>query len=203
MNGRTIYRIYQPNVKNPKTDAQETQRQKMRLLGLLGSRIGNFLSEIFANLDGYRRGTWYSAFIGYNLKHDMNVTDASKKVISGSYPNQAINYANLQVSPATLQLPGALNASADPEGTSINVTWSDDSASGNGADSKDKFSFLAINTSQRAAVAFVDNTIRRTQTAALACPTSWNGQSCHLYLVARSEDEARYSATQYLGEITF
>ena len=200
--GRTIYSIYQPNVHNPKTDAQETIRMKFRLLTLMGARLRNSLVELFANLDGYAHGTWLSSFVGYNFRYDADAP-ATQKLFVGSYPNISLATRYLQLSPSTGELPILLNCSADPEGTNINVTWTDDTNSGTGSSSSDKVSFVLINTSMRAQLAFIDNTIRRSQTTTLACPTSWGNQSCLLFAVVRSADNAYYSATQFLGEITF
>lgn len=200
--GRTIYAIYQPKVHNPKTDAQETVRMKFRLLTLLGARLRSGLSVLFNNLDGYEHGTWLSSFIGYNFRYDANA-DAAKKLFAGTYPNITLNLQHLQVSPSTGELPILLNASADPEGTNINITWTDDSTSGNGANSMDKVCLIAYNPSMRAQVVSIDNTIRRTQTAVLQCPTSWASQSCYLFAVTRDKDNMYYSTTQYLGEMTF
>lgn len=199
---RTIYSIYQPNVRNPKTDAQEAARMKFRLLTLLGARLRNALVELFANLDGYEHGTWLSSFVGFNFKYDAAAASA-QKLFTGAYPSISLNMQFLQLSPETGQLPTLKNASADPEGTSINITWTDDSADGTGSNLSDKVSFVCVNTSQRAQMVFIDNMIRRTQTTSLACPISWNGQSCHLYAVVRSANNEYYSATQYLGQITF
>lgn len=200
--GRTIYSIYQPKVHNPRTDAQETVRMKFKLLSLLGIRLRPALAVLFANLDGYEHGTWLSSFVGFNYKYDNNAADA-QKLFTGAYPNIRMNMQYLQLSPATGYLPILKNASADPEGTSINITWTDDSADGTGSALSDKASFICINNSQRAQFAFIDNMIRRSQSTSLSLPPSWAGQSCFLYAVVRSANNEYYSATQFLGEVQF
>lgn len=200
--GRTIYSIYQPKVHNPKTDAQETVRMKFRLLSLIGARLRTALVELFANLDGYEHGTWLSSFVGFNFKYDDSAASA-QKLFTGAYPNISLNMQYLQVSPATGELPILMNASADPEGTNINVTWTNDSSAGTGSANTDKVSFVLVNSSMRAQLAFIDDATRQAQTTVLRCPNAWSGQSCHTYAVVRSADNQYYSHTQYLGEITF
>lgn len=199
--GRTIYSIYQPKVSNPKTNKQETVRMKFRLLTLLGARLRSVLSVMFANLDGYDYGTWLSSFIGFNFRYDESA-ETGKKLFSGEYPNISLVMANLQLSPTTGSLPGLLNASADIEGTDVNVTWTDDTSSGNGASAMDKVSFIAYNPSMRSQAVFIDQTVRRSQMSTLSLPVLWAGGTVEFYAVVRSASNDYYSPTMYLGQLS-
>lgn len=168
---RTIVSIYQPNVANPRSDAQVDQRAKFSALAAVLSDVSNFLKYGFHDLDGYKTGNYYSAAIGYNMK----VPD----IFDGVSPNYDVDLTKLIVSQGNVDLPWSPSASA--EGNNIVVTWSDNSGIGD-AKADDKIMLLAYNKAKRQSVFNPEVADRSERNATLTCPTAWSGDTLEVYL---------------------
>lgn len=169
--GRTIMSIYQPNVANPKTPAQLAQREKFSLLAEFLSAVSGFLSVGFHNLDGYETGNYYSAAIGYNMKRDS--------VFVGQYPNTTLDNTKIMISNGNVDLPYQPSATAD--GTTLALTWADNSGMGN-ALASDKVMICAYDKDKKQSVFSVDLADRNERNGQLALPSAWSGDTIDVYL---------------------
>ena len=198
--GRTIYSIYQPNVLNPKTVKQESQRQKFKLYATLASRCKAFLEVAFHNLDGYRRGSWFSSFVGYNFKHDK--ADPSHAGISGTYPNQALNYPNIQFSPMTGGLATGANIAGSINENTITISWEDESESLDNANANDHCMVLVISETKRSVISLTAAALRSTRLAQIELPLDWEGETVQVYCVFANADYTEFSSTQFIGALS-
>ena len=67
LQGRTVARKYQPNVRNPKTAAQIKQRTKMANIVMIWSIVSNFMKGAFVNRSRYHSA--YNAFVRANIQY--------------------------------------------------------------------------------------------------------------------------------------
>lgn len=187
--GRSIYAVYQPQVSNPNTLAQRTQRQKFGLLASMTSKIGPWVAETFKTLDGYNVGVPYSAFVGMNLRNEL--------VFSGTYPNIQIDFQQLAVSYGNVPLPTSIAAEANDH--TVGVTWADNT-SDMGAEATDVAMLLVYNETKKRAVATVDGSTRSTRRIECSYSMSWEGDTLQAWLVMKRADNSDYSETYYLGD---
>ena len=169
--GRTIMSIYQPNVANPKTSAQLAQREKFTLLAECFKTMSEFLKVTFHNLDGYDTGNYYSAAIGYNMKLNQCFT--------GSYPNTQIDFTHLQISNGSVALPYSPSASA--EGTTLAITWADNSGMGN-AETTDKVMICVYNATKNQSVSNTAFAERNDRNGTMTLPSTWTGDTVNVFL---------------------
>lgn len=187
--GRTIMSIYQPNVSNPKTPAQLAQREKFSLLAAFFKTLSGFLTYSFHDLDGYKVGNPYSAAIGYNMKRD--------ECFSGSYPNTELDYVDVQVSNGTIDLPYTPSASA--EGTTVSLTWADNSGLGN-AKSDDKLMVVAFNSIKNQSFYNIELADRNERNTTFNLPSSWTGDTVNIWIAMRREPYS-CSASQHIAQL--
>lgn len=168
---RTIVSIYQPNVANPRSDAQVDQRAKFSALASVLSAVSGFLKYGFHDLDGYKTGNYYSAAIGYNMK--------LQGIFTGTSPDYEVDLSKLIVSQGNVDLPYSPMASA--EGNNIVATWSDNSGIGN-ANADDKIMLLAYNDAKKQSIFNPEVADRSERNAQITCPTGWSGDTVEVYL---------------------
>ena len=195
-----VFGIYQPNVHNPKTDSQMIQRTKFRLYSSLAARCKAFLKIAFHNLDGYKLGSWFSSFVGYNFKHDK--ADPSHAGISGEYPNLVLDYPNIQFSPMT----GGLAIGADIAGSInegiITISWEDESESLDNANANDHCMVLVISETKRSIISETAAALRSARLAQIELPLDWEGETVQVYVVFANADYTEFSATQFIGALS-
>lgn len=189
--GRTIMSIYQPQVHNPKTQAQLEQRSKFSIVTEFMSSVLGFIKSGFGKLDGYTYGTPYSAAVGYNMK---KVTG----VISGTYPNFEINLSKVVVAQGSVDLPYSPSATASDD--TLSVTWADNSGMGN-AVADDKVMLLAYNDSKKQSVFNIAAGERADRNASMQLPTAWTGDNVDVWLAMRRQSSGECSMSTHLASI--
>lgn len=172
--GRTIVSIYQPNVSNPKTDAQIAQRERFTLLAKPLAVVSGFLKVGFHNLDGYQTGNYYSAAIGYN----MRIPDIFDEVGNVT----TLDLTKMSVSNGSIDLPYTPQVTAD--GTTLSITWADNSGMGD-AQASDEVMILAYNPDKNACAYNTAIAQRSERNASLALPAIWSGDTVHVYMAMR------------------
>lgn len=183
-NGRTVLAIYQPIVKNPKTEEQTNQRTKFGMISQFASRIGGFISEGFK--ESGVNTTAYNRFIKKNFEVG----------IGGSFPDYELLFNKIKVSVGNLLLP--YNPSALIDSGVVNVSWSDNSGEGN-ALATDKAMILVYNSAKGTAVFKLEGAGRSTRQENLTLPTAWNGDSVDIWMAMISADGELHSESAYLG----
>ena len=183
--GRVILSIYQPDVSNPNTAKQQTQRSRFVNVIRAFNAFAGWAKSHARNW--YPVGTGWSTFVKKNYTRYNNTTGA-------------IMLDQLTISEGTLMLP--LNPSAVVEQGIINVSWNDNSGQGN-ATPNDMASVLAYN-SAKDVVVYSDDLGKRSERAAeLSVPSTWNGDNVEVYLVMKSDtDSSLWSDSQYLGSLS-
>lgn len=183
-NGRTVLAIYQPIVKNPKTEEQTNQRTKFGMLSKFASRIGSFISVGFA--ESGVNTTAYNRFIKKNFEDGFG----------GTFPDFELLYNKIKVSVGNLLLPYSPSALID-SGV-VNVSWTDNSGEGN-AKTTDKAMILVYNSAKGTAVFKLEGAGRSTRQENLTLPTAWNGDSVDIWMAMVSADGELHSESAYLG----
>lgn len=183
-NGRTVLAIYQPIVKNPKTEEQTNQRTKFGMISKFASRIGGFISEGFK--ESGVNTTAYNRFIKKNFEDG----------IGGTFPNFELLYNKIKVSSGNLLLPYSPSALIDSQ--VVNVSWTNNGGEGNAKDS-DKAMILVYNSAKGSAVFKLAGAARSVRQDNLTLPTAWNGDSVDIWMAMVSADGELHSESAYLG----
>lgn len=186
--GQNVYSIYQPNVANPKTPNQVKFRAVFSLLTKRGSSLLNAIKVGFKSLDGYKFGSAFSSFVGYNYK----------KAVAWSYSTlegAKILYDKLMLSVGPVPLP--LNPTGTLDGMDISVTWTDNSGQGS-ADAADKACMCLFCEALDACVFEQDLANRSDRSSILTAPASWSGRSLEAYIFFTNKDGLT-SDSSYLG----
>lgn len=187
--GRTVMRIYQPNVANPRTQRQLEARLRFSVLTRILSYVTSTLRVGFRDLDGYRTGNPFSSSVGYNYKRNP---------FTGTYPDITVDYSKLTLSQGGLSLPYSPAGTADSNTNSINITWSDNSGIGN-AKSTDGICACAINPTMEDAIEMFDLAKRSDRTASFTIPTAWGTNEFHVFIYFRSDDGSVVSDSYFVG----
>lgn len=189
--GRNIYSIYQPQVNNPKTQAQQSNRSAFSVMAEFVSQALAAIRVGFRNLDGYKKGSAYSSALGYNL--------TKAKAVGGVYPNLEVNYNKVVVAEGGVDLPYDPSGSvADGEFT---VTWADNSGQGD-ALATDKAALCLYNSTQKKCVFAVTESKRSDRSAKISVPPAWTGDTAVGYLFMVREDKGVNSMSTYVGTYT-
>ena len=170
--GRTILSIYQPNVANPQTAGQMEQRAQFSLLIKALSYMSGAVKVGFKHLDGYKTGTALSAAVGYNFKHN--------NPFSGTYGTDLeLDFSKVQLSQGSVDNPYSPSATAD--GTTLSLTWADNSGMGN-ADATDKVVVVAYNDTKKQSVVNTALAERADRNGTMTLPTAWTGDNVDVWL---------------------
>lgn len=188
--GQNVYSIYQPNVSNPRTVEQQQNRTKFTLLSRFMSAMLPAIRLGFRNLDGYERGSAYSAALGYNSKLG---------IVAGTYPNYEINTNKAVVSEGTVELP--YDPSGSVEDGELTVTWADNSGQGD-AEASDVAVVVLYNTNRTMCVVSAATSKRSDRSAKLSVPAAWTGDTAVAYLFMMRERNRTNSMSAYVGSYT-
>lgn len=185
--GISYMRSQAQSIKNPRTDAQMSQRTKFAL-------ALSFLKPMTELLrTGYKlyakKQTAFNAAMSYTLAN----------AISGDYPDYELLFANALVSRGALT--GATNATVASSSGSVVVSWDDNSGIGS-AKATDKTLIAVLNADKGEAVTVSAGEARATGTQTLAVPTDWLGEDVQVYLGFISEDSKEVANSVYLGSVT-
>jgi hypothetical protein len=186
--GISVLRVLPGSVANPKTDAQETQRQKWAVTMHFLQPLSEFLQVGFKSYA--IKMTGINAAMGYNIKN----------ALTGTYPNIAIDYPNALVSRGNLA--GALNqvAASTVAGT-VHFTW-DDNSGEIGASAYDKTLLVVYNPAQHQAVTVSELAERADGTQTVTVPDSFSGDLVQCYIAFITVDGAMISDSAFAGAVT-
>lgn len=182
--GRVILSIYQPEVSNPNTAKQQTQRSsfvnKIRALNAFAGWAHSHAR------DWYSVGTGWSNFLKKNWTNFIN---------SGG-----INYDTLVISEGNLLLP--VNPSAAVEAGMLTVSFGDNSGQGN-ATANDMATILVYNSAKDLVIYADDLAKRSERVATISLPGAWAGDNVEVYLVMHSAtDSSLWSDGAYIGSVS-
>ncbi len=176
------------SVANPQTDAQLTQRQKWAVTIRFLQPLSEFLKVGFKAFAVKMTGI--NAAMQYNIKN----------VLTGTYPNIAVDYPNALVARGTL--PSALNqvASSTVAGT-VKFDWEDNSGE-IGASALDKTLLVVYNPTQNQAVTVNQLAERGDGTQNVTVPDSFSGDLCECWMAFITADGQTVSNSAFAGAVT-
>ncbi len=186
--GKNTMRSKPIQVANPRTQLQKEQRAKFALMVELSRMFLPFLKT-----------SYKQSAVGMS-EFNMFMKSNIKNVISGTYPDYAIDFSELQVSKGSLT--GADMASAAAAaGSKINVIWNDNTGMADAQDS-DKVMALVINPEKGTAFSSIAEKTRADEALEINLPADWVGDDVYAYLVFKAADTIKTSNSSFLGDIT-
>lgn len=185
--GISYMRSLAQNVKNPRTDAQMTQRSKFALTLAFLKPITNYVRVGFKPYA--TKQTAFNAAMSYIVAN----------AISGEYPNHTLDFAKVLVSRGSL-FP-VENASAEADAGKITISWTDNSGISD-ALSTDVAMPLVFNPLKVEAVFSTSAAARADGMAEINLPADWVGDNVEVYLGFVSADGKAIANSIYLGEKT-
>lgn len=186
--GVNVMSIYQPNVSNPRTEAQQTQRLRFSLLAEMSSICGSFIAFVNRSLKG-RGQTAQNVFMRSNFKAGA---------VTGTYPNLRIEFGNMVFGGGSLM--GLYSPNAALVEDSLVIGWTDNSGEGN-ASTTDKINVILINSSKKASFVGLEAGERGQTTISLTPPAAWSGDAVEVYVVVTNLANTAVSESYYLGSI--
>jgi hypothetical protein len=175
------------SVRNPRSEAQVTQRTKFLVTIEFLKPITPFVRagfKAYAN-----KQTAFNAAMSYNVNN----------AVIGSFPDFELDYPNAMVSRGSLLQ--AEGGSATVGTGSMTFAWTDNSGVSN-ALATDKAMLMIYNSDKGEAVFSTASADRSTETADLSIPEGWSGDTVEVYLGFISEDGSLVANSVYLGQQT-
>ncbi len=185
--GIDVMRSYQPNVANPRTTGQVSQRTKFSLVVQFLRQFNHVLSIGFK-----LRAVNMSAF---NAAVATNLSAA----VTGTAPDFSIDLPNLEIAQGAL--PGPTNANiAAAANTAISFNWSENNVL-NLTDSGDKVFALVYNKTKDQFMASIEEATRANKTLEIyPDDTVWEANDeIHAWMFLASADRSKISDSVYIG----
>lgn len=185
--GRTILSIYQPEVSNPRTQAQQSQRNKLTLCSEFGGKVADVLKVGFKNV--VKVGTAYAYAVGKWMK----------EAISGVYPSATLDLGLVTLSQGSLSNP--YNLACQAAGTDFTINWTDNSDTGN-ALASDQCVVCAYNGNKKEAISDFATATRSDHNATISVSSAWTGDDVMIWCFFKRPDGSLVSDSRYLGKFT-
>lgn len=182
--GIDVMRSYQPNVKNPNTEGQRSQRGKFRLI----------VAFISLMLPLFKQGFKFAAnkMSAFNKAVSVNIVDA----ITGTEPNFQIDYPNVVFSQGTLDGLYEEGVTFDVTPFTVNFNWT--SNPGPNADVNDKFVGIVYNPTKDAFKS-LETSLRQNELCDITVPNDWASDTVHAWGYYVGAEVSAVSDSQYLG----
>jgi len=174
------------SVRNPRTEAQVTQRTRFALIGKMMKTLIPIIRLGYADKVGKGKSAFSEA-----MKY--NVTNA----VIGLFPDFEIDFEAVKIT--TGKLYGTGSASATCAAGSISYVWNTDLL--NNASATDKVILAAFNPSLNESVFNMEAAARADGSASLTLPPTWDGAQIDTYLALTSEDRKMVSDSLYTGRM--
>lgn len=185
--GISYMRSLAQNVKNPRTEAQMTQRSKFAIAIAFLKPITDYVRVGFK--------PYASKQTAFNAAMSYIVANA----ISGEYPDHTLDFAKVLVSRGSL-FP-VDNASAEVDAGKVTISWTDNSGISD-ALATDVAMPLVFNSLRGEAVFSTAAAARADGLAEINLPAEWSGDPVQIYLGFVSQDGKAIANSIYLGEKT-
>ena len=186
--GIDYLRIKPSSVKNPRTEGQVNQRNRFSIT----------LNYLQPNLGFIKLG--YKSFATKKTEFNAAMSYVLNNAVSGSAPNFTIDYSLALLSRGNLS--SAQNGFTDlTTPGEVTFTWDDNSTEGN-ANTSDKAMVLVYNPSKKESVYILDGADRTTGTQIISIPSSYVGDTVHLFMAFVTSDNSTVSNSIYLGSGT-
>uniref|UniRef100_UPI00259B3B03 DUF6266 family protein n=1 Tax=uncultured Polaribacter sp. TaxID=174711 RepID=UPI00259B3B03 len=182
--GIDYIRIKPASVANPRTEGQVNQRNKFTIT----------LEYLQATSDFIKVG--YKAFAVKKTEFNAAMSYVLNNAITGTEPNFVVDYPNALVSRGGLS--GALNPTTDlATAGEVTFNWDDNSTEGN-ANADDKAMILVYNPDKKESIYVLDGANRTTRSDVISIPSSYAGDTVHLFMAFTTVDNSSVSNSIYL-----
>ncbi len=186
--GKNTMRSKPASVANPRTQLQKEQRAKFALMVELSRMFLPFLKTSLKNASvGMSE---FNTFMKINIKN----------VITGTFPDYAIDFENLLVSKGSLTGADMATATATA-GSAVEIVWNDNTGVGD-AQNMDKVLALVINPEKGYAISSIATTTRATETLEIDLPADWASDNVYVYISFIADGSTKTSDSSFLGEIS-
>ena len=186
---KTFVRVKPSKVKNPKTQAQQANRNKFTQMAKILSPLKPLLKVSFGNTD--------KLVSGYNKAMSINL---NQKIIADSALDFCTDFDKLIVGKGSLLQPQ--NAHFEIEGSNMHVHWSAQCTTA--ADKDDTVLLTVYNTTKKDAYSLIQGIGRINGYAQIALPSWWNSNdTCFVYLSFARQDYSKTSDSVCLGHFLF
>ena len=185
--GISYMRSQAQNIKNPRTEAQVSQRAKFALALSFLKPLTNVVRTGF-KLYAIKQ-TAFNAAMSYTLAN----------AISGDFPDYEIDFASALISRGTLT--SAANGLASAANGKISFTWEDNSGVGS-AKATDKALIAILNPSKGEGLSDNAGAARSVGSQSIDIPSDWIGDEVQIYLGFVSADAKEVANSVYLGAVT-
>ncbi len=183
--GIDYMRSHAENIRNPRTEPQQAQRNKFAA-AMYALRPLKYYLRIGFKEQAVRMTAFNAAF-----------SYAIKNAIEGEFPEYGVDYSLLKV--AFGDLTGVDEATATVAEGAITFAWSDNSGIAE-AKATDVAMPLVYNLDKRICIYGTSPASRIEGTTVVSVPETWAGDTLVLYLAFQSMDGAAVSDSVYLGE---
>ena len=182
--GITYIRGMAQSIKNPKTEGQMKQREKMRNVSAFLQVMQPVINVGYKNQSA--KQSPYSAAMSYILKNAMNDTE--------------INYSRVLLSRGTLPNVGNLAATSDDSAASISWSYTEGQI---GASASDNICAVAYNKDKGQMICDSSTATRSEESLDLNYPSGWEaGDKVELYLFTITADRKNLSDSAFIAEVT-
>jgi hypothetical protein len=186
--GKNTMRSKPVEVANPRTLLQKQQRSKFSLMVELSRMMLSFIRLGFKQVAiGMSQ---FNVFMKSNIK----------TVITGTYPNYAIDFTKLIVSKGTLSGADTPEATAET-GNKVVITWIDNSGNGD-AEETDNALALIINYDKKAVKTDTISKTRGDELLQITVPASWIGDTVHVYLSFFKDETNAVANSSFVDSVT-
>jgi len=174
------------SVRNPRTEAQVTQRTRFALIGKMMKSIVPIIRIGFAGSVGKGKSA-FSEAMSYNVNN----------AVIGLYPDFEIDFPMVKVT--TGKLYGAGNAAATCAAGSLNYVWDSDLL--NNAAATDRVILMAFNPVKNESAFDMEAATRADGSGTLDLPPAWDGDQVDTYLALTSEDGSLVADSIHTGRV--
>lgn len=186
--GIDYIRIKPSSVANPRTEGQVTQRNKFTVT----------LEFLQANKEFVKVG--YKNYANKKTAFNAAMSYVLNNAVVGTFPTFNVDYSYALLSRGTLS--GILNPTVDfATPGQVSFTWGDNSAEGN-ANTTDKAMLLVYNPDKKESIYILDGADRIAGGQTLTIPSTYSGDTIHMFMAFVSLDGYQLSNSVYLGSGT-
>lgn len=184
--GKAVMRAQALSYNDRNSLAQQQQRKKFTLVTKFVASVLGFVNE------GFRKRA--VGMTAPNAAVAANIENA----ISGEWPDFEIDYSKAVVANGPVDLPYSPSATAD--GTTLSLTWADNSGMGN-ALADDKVMVLAYNEAKGQAVYNTAVAERADRNATLTLPSAWTGDNVNVWIAMSRQQDNESSRSSHLATL--
>lgn len=185
--GEAVVKSRPTSLRNPRTPAQQAQRQRFALVTGFFRTARPMVELGFTT--GTARITSVNAAVSYNIRNG----------ITGEFPDQGLDYPALLVCRGSLSgVKGAVASATEPG--RIELTWADNTGRGS-AGHDDAVLVMVYNAAQQEPVFSFGDAHRADTALSLALPDDYTGEELHVWMAFRNAGGSATSDSTYVAGV--